>query len=98
MVQTVTPAKVPDLFIVPKFYCSLTKSVSFLVEKTVFLDWAKLELGSDLFHTVSMVSSLLVFPCQQAERRPQTRAHSESYEKTRDYFSEGKYTRKHRIK
>lgn len=28
--------------------------------------------------------------CQQAERRPQTRADSESYEKARDYFSEGK--------
>lgn len=28
--------------------------------------------------------------CQQAERRPQTRADSESYDKARDYFSEGK--------
>lgn len=30
------------------------------------------------------------FLCQQAERRPQTRADSESYDKARDYFSEGK--------
>lgn len=31
--------------------------------------------------------------CQQAERRPQTRADSESYDKARDYFSEGKQTK-----
>lgn len=33
---------------------------------------------------------LCVCVCQQAERRPQTRVDSESYEKARDYFSEGK--------
>lgn len=32
--------------------------------------------------------------CQQAERRPQTRPDLESYEKTRDYFSEGKQKQK----
>lgn len=35
-------------------------------------------------------SMCILSPCQQAERRPQTRPDSESYEKTRDYFSEGK--------
>lgn len=40
---------------------------------------------------VSLPPSVCIFsPCQQAERRPQTRPDSESYEKTRDYFSEGK--------
>lgn len=36
----------------------------------------------------------LFFLCQQAERRPQTRADSESYDKARDYFSEGKAHRR----
>lgn len=38
----------------------------------------------------SFFPSVCLPPRQQAERRPQTRADSESYEKARDYFSEGK--------
>lgn len=37
------------------------------------------------------------FPCQQAERRPQTRPDSESYEKARDYFSEGKQPQQYEV-
>lgn len=46
---------------------------------------------------VSIVSPPCVMfsPCQPAERRPQTRPDLESYEKARDYFSEGKKINKH---
>lgn len=46
------------------------------------------------FKVVKVSNSFFPSPCifsrgQQAERRPQTRPDSESYEKTRDYFTEG---------
>lgn len=37
----------------------------------------------------AQTSQPFFFLCQQAERRPQTRGDSESYDKARDYFSEG---------
>lgn len=40
----------------------------------------------------SYVPVLCVCACQQAERRPQPRPDSESYEKARDDFSEGNHT------
>lgn len=60
---------------------------------TCWMSWQTCDL---MVLKVSIVSSPLCvsFPCQQAERRPQTRPDLESYEKTRDYFSEGKERRK----
>lgn len=46
--------------------------------------------SSLFFKEKKTVCACCVCVCQQAERRPQTRADTESYEKARDYFSEGK--------